>query len=199
THTTSTTTAAETPTPLGGGDTQAPASTAGRHELDAVRRQNERLCEALGTMQARIGVHEAMLAEAETALRAALASSSLHHPAPAADPAPAISAPATSAAEPREGTMRSEGTLRIDWQARFTELERVLEAERAAAADQGREQASRLNALQAELAEARGSAKQARPLPIGSRLRVLVRAEDGTEVVYPLGRHTTVGRTPDND
>ena len=36
-------------------------------------------------------------------------------------------------------------------------------------------------------------------MPIGTTLRVLVREEDGTEVVYPLGRHTTIGRTPDND
>jgi chromosome segregation ATPase len=29
--------------------------------------------------------------------------------------------------------------------------------------------------------------------------RVLIRTEDGVDVVYPLGRRTTIGRTPDND
>jgi DNA repair exonuclease SbcCD ATPase subunit len=35
--------------------------------------------------------------------------------------------------------------------------------------------------------------------PAAENIRVLVRQEGGADVVYPLGRRTTVGRTPDND
>jgi DNA repair exonuclease SbcCD ATPase subunit len=35
--------------------------------------------------------------------------------------------------------------------------------------------------------------------PVAENVRVLVRQDAGSSVVYPLGRRTTVGRTPDND
>jgi pSer/pThr/pTyr-binding forkhead associated (FHA) protein len=37
------------------------------------------------------------------------------------------------------------------------------------------------------------------PAPALSVLRVLIRQEGGSDVVYPLGRRTSIGRTPDND
>lgn len=167
---------------------QAGAAPDVQPELLAMRRQNERLHEALCSMQARIGVHEAMLGEAEAALREQQAGAGASSDATPAPVAPAPDPP-----------------LRIDWQARFIELETVLEAERAAATAQLRSQADRLASLESELQLARSNAAQsgaaapARALPIGTILRVLVRDEDGTELVYPLGRHTTIGRTPDND
>lgn len=174
---------AAAPPPVQPGPASLPADDA---PLQQLRRQNERLHEALCCVQARIGVHEAMLAEAEEALAAARAGGTPAAPQ-AAPAAPAAPAP------------------RTDWQARFIELETVLESERAVAAERAREHEQQLALLQAELAAARGQpggtggAAALRTLPIGSRLRVLVREEQGTEVVYPLGRHTTIGRTPDND
>ena len=169
--------------------------------LNAIRRQNERLHEALTSMEARIGVHAALLAEAEAALHATRGART------------DVRSPDGAAAQ---DSTRDAAALRIDWQARFTELETVLEAERAAAATRAREHDDQLAALQARLAAAGGApaastaagappgavmaaSVPSRPLPIGTTLRVLVREEDGTEVVYPLGRHTTIGRTPDND
>ncbi|MBK7116286.1 MAG: FHA domain-containing protein [Proteobacteria bacterium] len=35
--------------------------------------------------------------------------------------------------------------------------------------------------------------------PLENIVRVLIRQEGGAEVMYPIGRHTTVGRTPEND
>jgi pSer/pThr/pTyr-binding forkhead associated (FHA) protein len=56
----------------------------------------------------------------------------------------------------------------------------------------------RLQAQEAHASE-EALARAAQPRPVGSVLRVLVRDEGGAQVVYPLGRHTTIGRTPDND
>src|SRR5690606_37187996 len=105
-----------------------------------------------------------------------------------------------------DATDASGNALRIDWQARFSELETVLESERATTAARAQQQDERLAGLQAELAAARNRSgpevsapRPAKPLPIGSTVRVLVREQEGTEVVYPLGRHNTIGRTPDND
>jgi hypothetical protein len=43
----------------------------------------------------------------------------------------------------------------------------------------------------------------ARPLlkdqPLENFVRVLIRQEGGAEVMYPIGRHTSIGRTPEND
>lgn len=164
------------------------------HEYDAMRRQNESLHEALSTMNARLGVQESLLAEAEDALRAAR---------------PADSAPPAAAAEPQE----SSAPLRIDWQARFVELERVLEAQREEGAARLREHEQATQALRAELDVLRGAAcpapvtgghdstlpASAQVIPLSARIRVLVREEHGRETVYPLGRHSTIGRTPDND
>lgn len=152
----------------------APVPAAQDDEAAALRRQNARLHEAISSMHTRLGVHEAMLAEAEAALQA--------------PPAAVVPTPG----------------LRIDWQARFKELETVLEAERDAATARSQAQAGKLAALQAELdalrsRQAEPAALLRRSLPIGTTLRVLVRDEEGTELVYPLGRHTTIGRTPDND
>lgn len=154
-------------------------------ELAALRRQNERLHESLASVHGQLGVRESMLAEAEEALAAAIA----------ARPAPAALARQADAP---------------DWQARCVELEAMLCAERASAAGKVEAHELRFAAIEAELAAVReqlaaapAPSSEARvvqlPRPIGSALRVLVREEGGTEVVYPLGRHTTVGRTPDND
>jgi hypothetical protein len=164
-------------------DVAPPAIAPG--ELEALRRQNQQLHEAISTVQGQLGVRESLLADAEEALGAALR----------ARPAP--SGAARSAGEP-------------DWQARCIELDAALQAERASAADRGEAQEMRFAAIEAELAAVRERLAAApsddtleRPLhgprPIGSVLRVLVREEGGAEVVYPLGRHTTIGRTPDND
>lgn len=172
----------------------APAPAAQGDEAAALRRQNARLHEALSSMHARVGVQEAMLAEADAALQTMRAAPSVTLVTPPPPPPP----PDADADAPAPG-------LRIDWPARFKELETVLEAERDVAAARSQAQADELAALQAELDALRS--RQAQPatlasprsLPIGSMLRVLVREEDGTELVYPLGRHTTIGRTPDND
>jgi hypothetical protein len=162
-----------------------------QRELTVLRRENQRLHESLSTVQARIGVHEALLFEAEEALRAARAGGPAQAPATG-------DAPASPGADAHR-----EGTLRIDWQARFIELEKMLEAERAAASARAREYEQRVagleQALEAERSRQRGAPAAHKSLPIGTVLRVLVREEDGTEFVYPLGRHTTVGRTADND
>jgi pSer/pThr/pTyr-binding forkhead associated (FHA) protein len=86
----------------------------------------------------------------------------------------------------------------------------TLDAERAAALERAQAQEARLAALQVELDSVRtrlqelpaaglAEPRAVQPRSISTVLRVLVRLEGGTEVVYPLGRHTTVGRTPDND
>lgn len=156
-----------------------------QRELLQLRRQNESLHEAVASVHGQLGVRESMLAEAEEALAAAIA----------ARPAPTLQARATDAP---------------DWQARCVELESALRAERASAADKGKAQEMRFAAIETELAALR-ERLAARPAaaadphtvqlsrPIGCALRVLVREEGATEVVYPLGRHTTIGRTPDND
>lgn len=162
-------------------------------ELAEVRRQNASLHEALCSWQAQQGVYAAMLAEAEaeaeaqarTPLQTASAS------------APAI---ATATASP-------DGT---GWQARCDELVAALEAGRAGMAEREAEHAAHIAALHAELEALRAQpiappaavaapARPLQPIPVGNVLRVLVRQEHGTEVVYPLGRHTSIGRTPDND
>jgi hypothetical protein len=154
-------------------------------DLMALRRQNELLHEAISSTQGQLAMRESMLAEAEEALGAALA----------ARPAPAGPLP------PGQGP---------DWQARCVELDSALQAERAGAAARVEAQEMRFAAIEAELAAVRGQMAGApgateevrvlqMPRPIGSALRVLVRDEGGAEVVYPLGRHTTIGRTPDND
>jgi len=44
-----------------------------------------------------------------------------------------------------------------------------------------------------------GSRPALRPPPPDPVVRVLIRAEGGSEIVYPVSKRTTVGRTPDND
>jgi hypothetical protein len=44
-----------------------------------------------------------------------------------------------------------------------------------------------------------GTRAALQPAPALTVLRVLIRQEGGSDVVYPLGRRTSVGRTPDND
>jgi pSer/pThr/pTyr-binding forkhead associated (FHA) protein len=39
----------------------------------------------------------------------------------------------------------------------------------------------------------------AAPAPALTPLRVLIRREGGSDVVYPVSRRTSIGRTPDND
>jgi hypothetical protein len=164
---------------------EPPPADAAPGELAALRRQNQQLHEAISTVHGQLAVRESLLAEAEEALGAALA----------ARPAPA-------------GASRSAGEP--DWQARCVELDAALQAERASAAERVEAQELRFAAIEAELVAVRERLAVAPapesidrslhgPRPIGSVLRVLVREESGTEVVYPLGRHTTIGRTPDND
>jgi hypothetical protein len=150
-------------------------------QLAQLQRQNERLHEALGTVQGQLAVREAMLAEAEEAARTA--------------------APAAVVVPDDE-----------DWRQRCAELSAALESERAQALDRAQQQEGRLAALEVELDAVRvrlqaqqalateeSSGRTAQPRPVGSVLRALVRDEGGAQVVYPLGRHTTIGRTPDND
>lgn len=158
------------------------ALAAAQKELVALRRQNECLHEALGSVHGQLAVREAMLADAEQAARDATAA-----------PRPAISPDSA------------------EWRVRCAELNAALEAERAAALERGQAQEGRLAALEVELHAVRlrlqappalaeeAPAWAAQPRPVGSVLRVLVREERGAQVVYPLGRHTTIGRTPDND
>ncbi len=156
-------------------------------QLAVLRRQNEKLHEALTTVQAQLAVREAMLAEADAA---------------------AAEAARVAAGTPPEATVSDSG----EWRQRCAELSAALESERALALDRAQLQEGRLAALEVELdavrvrlqaQEAQASeealARTAQPRPVGSVLRVLVRDEGGAQVVYPLGRHTTIGRTPDND
>ncbi len=169
--------------PAAAAQAESAAVAALQAELAVLRRQNECLHEALGTVQGQLAVREAMLAEAEQAARDARP-----EPAPAA---------ASDSAE---------------WRQRCAELSTALESERAAALDRAQVQEGRLAALEVELdavrvrlqvqevqASEEEMARAAQPRPVGSVLRVLVRDEGGAQVVYPLGRHTTIGRTPDND
>lgn len=152
-------------------------------QLTLLRRQNEKLHEALGTVQGQLAVREAMLADAEEATRAGVG-------APAADPV----------------------TDSDEWRQRCAGLSAALESERALAVERAQLQEGRLAALEVELdvvrarlqaqealASEEGLNRAAQPRPVGSVLRTLVRDEGGAQVVYPLGRHTTIGRTPDND
>lgn len=151
--------------------------------LALLQRQNESLHEALCSVQGQLAVRDAMLAEAEEAARDA-------RPEPA-----------------RAAVPESE-----EWRLRCTELNTALESERAAALERAQQQEGRLAALEVELdavrvrlqaqqaqASEEALASAAQPRPVGSVLRVLVRDEGGAQVVYPLGRHTSIGRTPDND
>jgi hypothetical protein len=157
--------------------------TATAGELAELRRQNERLHEALTTVQGLLGVREAMLAEAEEAQRR-------------------ISRMARTVEQPGHA----------EWQVRCAELNQALERERAASLERAQVQESRLAALEVELdavrvrlqapagfVTAEEPPRSAQPRPATNVLRVLVREENGSELVYPLGRHTTIGRTPDND
>ena len=64
------------------------------------------------------------------------------------------------------------------------------------------EAASRIAALRAELSAARVASGAGAPVAGESgamAVRVLIRVENGEEIVHALGRRTTIGRTPDND
>jgi hypothetical protein len=146
-------------------------------EIGTLRRTNALLHESISSLHGRLGVHEAMLAEAEEALRN-IASG-------AQAPASQATAAVQQVAEP----------LQVDWASRYAELELMLEGEREAAA-------SRLSALRAERAAARVAPAAGAPVTRESAevpARVLVRIENGAETHHPLGRRTTIGRTPDND
>ncbi len=152
-------------------------------QVALLRRQNESLHEALCTVQGQLAVREAMLVEAEQAARGM----TREHP-------PAV--------VPDSDELRQ----------RCAELSSALESEREAALERAQLQEGRLAALEVELDAVRvrlqvqevqatedAMARAAQPRPVGTALRVLVRDEGGAQVVYPLGRHTTIGRTPDND
>jgi len=162
-------------------------------EIGALRRTNTLLHESISSLHGRLGVHEAMLAEAEEALRSleagaqapasqvpALQASTLR-----VSPSQASASPAQPGAEP----------LHVDWASRYAELELMLEGERE-------EAASRIAALRAELSAARVASGAGAPVAGESgamAVRVLIRVENGEEIVHALGRRTTIGRTPDND
>jgi multidrug efflux pump subunit AcrA (membrane-fusion protein) len=150
-------------------------------ELAMLRRQNTRLHEALGSVQGQLAVREALVDEAEQALR---------------------NAQRKGAPPPDNG----------EWRVRCAELSAALQAEQAAALERGQQQEARLASLEVELDSLRArlilppdpdadeeGMRPAQPRGMGNVLRVLVREDDGAEVVYPLGRHTSIGRTPDND
>jgi len=44
-----------------------------------------------------------------------------------------------------------------------------------------------------------GETEQVEPAPLETPRRALVRQDAGGELIYPIGRRTTIGRTPDND
>lgn len=158
----------------------APGVSAGQEraerDLAALRRQNERLQEALGSVQGLIAVREGLLAEAEDALRRERSRTAAARPEVPQE-APPAAAPAAESPAPEL----------LALQARCAELEAALATERA-------------RPVQQEPAPQAASVAAAAPaLLLGTVLRVLVRVEGDTEVVYPVGRHTTIGRTPDND
>jgi hypothetical protein len=161
---------------------QPPVSASVYAELAQLRRQNERLHEALTTAQAMLGIRDAMLAQVQADRRRLRGVA---------------------------GTV--EQPAHAEWQHRCAELNQALERERAASLQRAHAQESRLEALEVELDAVRvrlepparflaaGEPPGVQTHTVPNVLRVLVREEDGTELVYPLGRHTTIGRTPDND
>jgi hypothetical protein len=176
--------------------------SAARHRLErdlaGLRRQNERLHEALGNVQALIGVREGQLAEAEAALRQARLQPGAGQPI--AEPGPAVGAAPEPAPTAPPDLLPQLQAL----QARCAELEAALEAERERAKRQEQLPPAASTSTSSPPTAASGpqaasQAAAAPALPLGTVLRVLVRLEGDTEVVYPLGRHTTIGRTPDND
>src|SRR5688572_7923141 len=96
-----------------------PSGVTAAGELAELRRQNERLHEALTTVQGLLGVREAMLAEAEEAQRRA-----------------------------RRAPRAVEQPGDAEWQLRCAELNLALERERAASLERAQVQESRLAALE---------------------------------------------------
>ena len=82
--------------------------------------------------------------------------------------------------------------------ARNTELEKATQQWRETAAE-ARQAATDSNPVLSDSSpHPREEAPAAGPVPDGAA-RLLIRSEDGREVVHVLGRKTSIGRTPDND
>lgn len=186
---------------------------AARHraaDLAELQRRCERQQEALTSWQGFRSASDALLAElearnAELEAQIARMSESLRTPAPAASPL-----------DVEKRALKSELTsLKSELSALHAALEvsreRQQQSEQRADAEATRARRFETE-IQASLALLSGQPRNPeRPgrddtgkraalvAPADTPLRVLVRMEGGTEVVYPIGRRTSIGRTLDND
>ncbi len=176
-----------------------------------LRRRCERQLEALTSWQGFRAVGDALLAEEEArsaqlqAEASKLAASLRVHEKRAVMPAAENDKPALcdelAALKVELGAM--QGVL-------SSVREKLQQAEQRAEGE-----ATRAHRLEAEMhanmallsvpqkkAERRGrdeAARPAAPKPVEAPLRVLIRQDSGSDVVYPIGRRTSIGRMADND
>jgi FHA domain len=192
-----------------------------RHDEDIadLRRTSERRLEALTSWQGFRAVSDALLAEAEARhllleSQVALLGASLRAmeeqraaappPGPAAEQAPDPALTAELAALKSEvGTLQSE-------LAAARERQQELEQQAESAAARARHLEGEIHASELMFGDSASSTVRRDPGDTGNEpltpepqadvpLRVLVRQGEAGQVVHPIGRHTTIGRTPDND
>lgn len=206
---------------------RATAQRQQEQELAQLRRRTEQQHEVLCTWQGFRAVSEAMLVEAESTARsvqhdalAAAQARALQAEAQCAERDARIAALDAQLAELRavEQQMREGAERHAAQQQRIALLEAELDDTRlrlhGSEALTG-QTADRLRRLEAEAqasAAVLGNLQQnmerlgrddtgSRPAlkPVDLVLRVLIRHEGGSDVVYPLGRRTTIGRIAEND
>ncbi len=179
-----------------------------------LRRRSERQLEALTCWQGFRAVSDALLTEAGA--RNAMLESQVARMGESLRALEGKRAPVASPGDGEKHALKSElATLKSEFGALQTVLasvrERQQQSEQQAEAETAR--ARRLETeIQTSVALLGGPQKSPeRPVrddtgkhavqksPADAPLRVLVRLEGGSEVVYPIGRRTSIGRTPDND
>lgn len=191
-----------------------------RHEQDIIelRRTSELRLEALTSWQGFRAVSDSLLAEAEAryalldtrvSVRAEL--QGVREDAGPAPPAPSAPAQSGFGTDGNElAALRSEVQALQTGLAAAQERQRDLEHKAEAAAARARHLEAEIHASELMFGEPpRNRARREpadtgndslTPAPLGNApLRVLVRQSESGQVVYPIGRHSTIGRTPDND
>jgi predicted nucleic acid-binding Zn-ribbon protein len=189
-------------------------------DMAALRRCSARQLEALATWYGFRGLSDSLLAESEARnaqleAEAAKLGDSLralerrHHAA----------APVLQPVPPREGENQALKSELAALKSEFGQLQAVLlqlrerqqqsEQQAAAESQRARRLENEVQANVAQMAPPRNVERPAREnaawhaatqmLPNQGPLRVLIRLQGGAEVVYPVGRRTTIGRMPDND
>jgi predicted nucleic acid-binding Zn-ribbon protein len=183
-------------------------------DLDELRRCSQRQLEALTSWQGFRALSDSLLAEAE-ARNAQLES----QVATLGDSLRALERKHHAAPPPRDNENHALKSELAGLKAEFGEMQALLsslrdrlhQSEQQVEAEV--ERSRRLeNEIQASVSLLGGSPRNAeRPArdpgkhggvqaqPAEAPRRALVRLQDGAEVVYPVGRRTTIGRMPDND